>query len=37
VRDHRLSPAAVERIRAGVAADIDLLIGTNTEETRLFR
>jgi carboxylesterase type B len=30
------SAAPVDRIRAGVAADIDLLIGTNTEETRLF-
>jgi carboxylesterase 2/para-nitrobenzyl esterase len=30
-------PAApIERIREGVAADIDLLIGSNTEETRLF-
>jgi hypothetical protein len=36
VRDHRLSAAPVERIRAGGAADIDLLFGTNTEETRLF-
>jgi len=26
----------VERIRAGAAADIDLLVGSNTEETRLF-
>ena len=26
----------IERIRAGAAADIDLLVGSNTEETRLF-
>jgi carboxylesterase 2/para-nitrobenzyl esterase len=26
----------IEAIRAGVAADIDLLVGSNTEETRLF-
>jgi carboxylesterase type B len=26
----------VERIREGVAAEIDLLVGSNTEETRLF-
>jgi len=26
----------IERIREGVAADIDLLVGSNTEETRLF-
>jgi carboxylesterase 2/para-nitrobenzyl esterase len=30
-------PAApIERIREGIAADIDLLVGSNTEETRLF-
>lgn len=26
----------IEGIRAGVAADVDLLVGSNTEETRLF-
>jgi para-nitrobenzyl esterase len=26
----------IDRIRAGAAADIDLLVGSNTEETRLF-
>ena len=26
----------IERIRGGVAADVDLLIGSNSEETRLF-
>jgi carboxylesterase 2/para-nitrobenzyl esterase len=26
----------IEAIRAGIAADIDLLVGSNTEETRLF-
>jgi para-nitrobenzyl esterase len=26
----------IDRIRAGVAADTDLLVGSNTEETRLF-
>jgi carboxylesterase type B len=26
----------IERIRAGAAADVDLLVGSNTEETRLF-
>jgi carboxylesterase 2/para-nitrobenzyl esterase len=26
----------IERIRVGAAADIDLLVGSNTEETRLF-
>jgi carboxylesterase type B len=26
----------IDRIHAGVAADIDLLVGSNTEETRLF-
>jgi para-nitrobenzyl esterase len=26
----------INRIRAGVAADIDLLVGSNTDETRLF-
>jgi para-nitrobenzyl esterase len=26
----------IEAIRAGVAADVDLLVGSNTEETRLF-
>jgi hypothetical protein len=28
--------STIEAIRAGVAADIDLLVGSNREETRLF-
>jgi carboxylesterase type B len=26
----------IDRIRAGAAAEIDLMVGSNTEETRLF-
>ncbi|GAA3133936.1 para-nitrobenzyl esterase [Kribbella aluminosa] len=37
VVDGELLPAPpIDRIRAGAAADIDLLIGTNSEEARLF-
>src|SRR5262245_60528135 len=31
-----IKEAPIDRIRAGVAGDIDLLVGSNTEETRLF-
>lgn len=36
VDGHTLPVPPIEAIRAGAAADIDLLVGSNTEETRLF-
>jgi para-nitrobenzyl esterase len=36
VDGHILPERPIDAIRAGVAADIDLLVGSNVEETRLF-
>jgi carboxylesterase 2/para-nitrobenzyl esterase len=36
VDGHMLPERPIDAIRAGAAADIDLVIGTNTEENRLF-
>jgi carboxylesterase type B len=36
IDNQTIPEAPIERITAGAAADIDLLVGSNTEETRLF-